>query len=230
MVIGGLQRFSLIDFPGKISAIIFTLGCNFRCPYCHNPELVDPKQYTETLQQDNVMDFLESRTGKLDAVVISGGEPTLHADLPEFVQRIKAMGFLVKLDTNGTNPDLLEELISRKLLDYVAMDIKAPLCKYEEIARVPVNMDAITQSIELLKHALIPHEFRTTIDKSLLTTKDIIDMAALLQGEELYILQQCVTSKVLDKAFMENSKPYDDRQLDNVVTQAQKYVKRCFVR
>jgi len=139
MIIGGLQRFSLIDYPGKISAILFTRGCNFRCPYCHNPELVDPQRYAEPWQEEEYWAFLQSRTQKLDAVVVTGGEPTLQEDLEPFLEKIRKMGFLIKLDTNGSNPDVLKDLLSANLVDYIAMDIKAPLEKYSEVAKVPID-------------------------------------------------------------------------------------------
>lgn len=133
MQIGGLQKFSLLDYPGKISAVVFTQGCNFRCPYCHNPELVDPARYQECLPEEEIFSFLETRRGKLEAVTVTGGEPTLQKSLAPFLRRIKDMGFLVKLDTNGSRPDVLEELLRQKLIDYIAMDIKAPLEKYEAV-------------------------------------------------------------------------------------------------
>ena len=139
MRIGGLQKSSLIDYPGKICAIVFTIGCNFRCPYCHNPELVD--ETAEELSQDEFFAFLEKRIGKLDAVTITGGEPTLHNDLVPFIIKIKELGFLVKLDSNGTHPDVLAQLISEKSVDYIAMDIKAPLQKYTQTVARPVDIE-----------------------------------------------------------------------------------------
>src|SRR6056297_2585563 len=127
MIIGALQKTSLIDYPGEISAVIFTRGCNFRCPYCHNPELVDKKRYTTALEINEVLTFLENRKGLLDGVVITGGEPTIYGDLPEFLLKIKQMGYLVKLDTNGTNPAMMRRVIDLNLVDYIAMDYKAPL-------------------------------------------------------------------------------------------------------
>lgn len=150
MVIGGLQKFSLIDYPHKISAIIFTIGCNFRCPFCHNPELVNPKIYPEKIPEKAVFEFLKNRRKKLDAVVITGGEPSLHKDLYQFISKIKSMGFLVKLDTNGTNPHILSKLIKDNLLDYLAMDIKGSLDKYEEIAGIKVNLENIKESVKII--------------------------------------------------------------------------------
>ena len=126
MVIAGFQKVSLSDFPGKISAIVFTQGCNFRCRYCHNPELVDPARYAAPLAVDAVLDFLAGRVGRIQGVVVTGGEPTLHADLPGLLARIKSLGLAVKLDTNGSRPDVLEEVFRQGIVDYIAMDIKAP--------------------------------------------------------------------------------------------------------
>jgi pyruvate formate lyase activating enzyme len=130
MRIGGLEKFTLADYDDHLSATVFTQGCNFRCPYCHNPELVDAHRFEPPIPEEDVLDFLARRRGQLDGVCISGGEPTLHADLPAFCRRVKALGYDVKLDTNGTNPDMLALLLRERLVDYVAMDYKAPLAKY----------------------------------------------------------------------------------------------------
>ncbi len=122
----------MIEYPGKICAIVFSQGCNFRCPYCYNPELVNPDLYKECLPEDEVFSFLAKRRGKLDAVTITGGEPTIQNDLIEFIKRVRKMGYLIKVDTNGSHPEVMEKLISRKLIDYIAMDVKGPLKKYQD--------------------------------------------------------------------------------------------------
>ena len=160
MVIGGVQKFSTVDDPGYVVAGLFTVGCNMRCGYCHNPELVLPEQYAGGIPEDEIFEFLQSRRGKLDGVFISGGEPTMHDDLPDLIRRCKNMGFRVKLDTNGTHPDMLRDILVEGLVDFIAMDIKGPLSKYSQIAARPVNLDAIKESIRLIK--TIDHEFRTT--------------------------------------------------------------------
>jgi len=139
MLIGGFQKFSLIDYPDKLSSIVFAAGCNFRCGYCHNPELVDPKRFGKFISEKEVLSFLKGRQKKLDAVVITGGEPTLQADLPDFMAKLKKLGFLAKLDSNGSNPKVLKKIIDGHLADYLAMDIKGPLEKYSEIACVKVE-------------------------------------------------------------------------------------------
>ena len=230
MIIGGLQRFSLIDYPGKISAIVFTRGCNFRCPYCHNPELVDPQRYAEPWQEEEFWAFLQSRTQKLDAVVVTGGEPTLQEDLQPFLEKIRKMGFLIKLDTNGSNPDVLKDLLSANLVDYIAMDIKAPLEKYSEVAKVPIDKTDIEKSIELIKQSTVDHEFRTTIAKNVLSKEDVVNIAKMLQGEKLYILQRCVPTKILDPLFLAQFEPYTHEELEQIANLIENYVLQCLVR
>jgi len=167
-----MQKFSLIDYPGKICAVIFTQGCNFRCPYCHNPELVNPRFYGECILEEELFQFLEKRQEKLDAIVITGGEPTIQADLTELIDKIKTMNFLVKIDTNGSHPQVLEKLIKEKHIDYIAMDVKAPLERYEEITASRINPFDIEKSMGLIMKSGIDYEFRTTVVKSLLNEKD----------------------------------------------------------
>ena len=201
MVIGGLQKFSLIDFPGRIGAIVFTRGCNFRCPYCHNPELVDPARYGPTLPEAEVISFLESRKGRLDAVTLTGGEPTLQPDIGRFLHAVKGMGYLTKIDTNGSNPDLLETLIQERLVDYVAMDVKGPLRKYEAITGVKVQTEKIRRSVALMADSGIGHEFRTTVARLQLDPADLAETAQWL-GLGLYVLQPFVPTKCLDPRFL----------------------------
>jgi pyruvate formate lyase activating enzyme len=202
MKIGGLQRVSLNDYPGKICATVFTQGCNFRCPYCHNPELVDPGQYGPIIPETEVLSFLAKRWGKLEAVTVTGGEPTLQKDLEKFLVEVKAMGYLVKVDTNGSNPDILSMLINRKLADYIAMDIKGPLKKYEQMAAAKVDVSRIQKSIRLITTSGIEHEFRTTVVRSQLGLKDLMSMARIIKQASLYVLQPFVAGKTLDSAFL----------------------------
>jgi pyruvate formate lyase activating enzyme len=202
MKIGGLQKFSLIDYPGRISAIVFTQGCNFRCPYCHNPELVDPAQYGPILSEEEVISFLEKRRGKLDAVTLTGGEPTLQPDLDRFLEVIKGMGYLTKIDTNGSNPDVLESLIHGRLVDYLAMDVKGPLQKYGQIAGTKVQTQKIRKSIALITASGIEHEFRTTVVRSQIVNEDLIAIAGLLKKGQLHVLQTFVPVKTLCPEFL----------------------------
>ncbi|MDD5525631.1 MAG: anaerobic ribonucleoside-triphosphate reductase activating protein, partial [Smithella sp.] len=146
MKIGGLQKVSLIDYPGLICGIVFLQGCNFKCPYCHNPELVDPKLFKPGIRENEVLEFLNTRKGKLDAISITGGEPTIQEDLTSFIKQIKKMGFAVKLDTNGSQPKVIKNLLAEKRLDFIAMDIKAPLEKYRNIVNTQVNTESIKES------------------------------------------------------------------------------------
>ncbi len=229
MLIGGLQKFSLIDYPGKICAIVFTQGCNLRCPYCHNPELVKPELFDTPLSENKVFSFLENRKGKLDAVEITGGEPTLQPDLLEFVKKIKDMGFLVKLDSNGTNPHVLERIIKNKLVDYLAMDVKAPLEKYSQVVGVRVNIANIRYSINLIMKSGINYEFRTTVVKSLLPREDIIKIGKLIRGAENYFLQRFILSKTLDKNFSDKT-TYSDKEFRDFKKILEKYVRKCEIR
>jgi pyruvate formate lyase activating enzyme len=202
MKIGGLQKVSLIDYPGLISAIIFLQGCNFKCSYCHNPELVDSKLFQPCIKEKEVLDFLNTRRGKLDAVVITGGEPTIHDGIALFIKQIKKMGFAVKLDTNGSQPQVIKNLLDEKLLDFIAMDIKAPLEKYKDIVKTQVNPDSIKESIRLILKAKIPYEFRTTVVASQLEEKDILQIGKMIAGAKHYVLQKFVPVKTLDKRFL----------------------------
>lgn len=192
MNINGLQKLSLVDFDGHIACTIFTGGCNFACPFCHNSTLVANKE--DRIDEDTILDFLKSRNGVLDSVVISGGEPTLNTDLPDFIKKIKALGFLVKLDTNGTNPSLLQYLIDSNLVDYVAMDIKNGQTNYDVTCNAKVNFEFIKQSIKILIRSNIGYEFRTTLVKEFHNTNDIIEIKNLISGADKCYLQKYVPS------------------------------------
>jgi pyruvate formate lyase activating enzyme len=202
MKIGGLQKISLIDYPGKICAIIFTQGCNFRCPYCHNPELVDPQRYGPVFSEGEVLAFLEKRRGRLEAVSVTGGEPTLQPDLEDFLQTVKKLGYLIKLDTNGSSPEVIGNLIRKRLVDFWAMDVKGPLGKYRQLAGLAVDPTDIQKSIALIVAAGTEHEFRTTVVRSLLDHDDLAAVARLVQGAKSYVLQGFVPVKTLSDDFL----------------------------
>jgi pyruvate formate lyase activating enzyme len=231
MLIGGFQKFSLIDYPDKLSAIIFTQGCNFRCPYCHNPELVEPKLFQKPLDEKIIFSFLEARKGKLDAVVITGGEPTLQKDLPEFIRKIKNAGFLVKLDSNGTNPGMLQLLIEEKLVDYIAMDIKAPLEKYDKIIHAQIDSNIIKESIDVIMNSSLNYEFRTTFVKGMLTKAEIISLGKLIKGAKIYVLQKLINrGKLLDPSFMNSTLEYSNEELNLIKQGILNYVMQCIIR
>jgi pyruvate formate lyase activating enzyme len=198
MLIGGFQKFSLIDYPNKTCGIIFTQGCNFRCPFCHNPELVDPELFGAPIPFEDVLSFLKRRVGLLDAVEFTGGEPTLQVDLKEAILAVRNLGFLVKVDTNGSNPDLVKELIENKLVDYVAMDVKAPLEEYENAIGVKCNIENIAQSIEIIKDSLVDYEFRTTMIRGIIKGIDSVEkIGKLLNRAKLYFMQRPHFDKML---------------------------------
>lgn len=231
MKIGGLHKQTLVDYPGEIAAMLFTTGCNFRCPYCQNSELILKKNKFD-LNIDRIMTFLQERKDFLDAVVISGGEPTLHKDLPDFIKKIKQMGYLIKLDTNGSNLEMLNYLLKNKLLDYVAMDIKAPL-KYENYKRTVQNITSrefwnVKMSINLLKTSSIKIEFRTTVVPFLHSVKDIINIAKYIKGARLYSLQQFNPQKTLNPTFAQIA-PFSPQELNKIAEQCQPYVKQVRV-
>ena len=196
MIIKGLQKLTLLDFPDKMACTLFTYGCNFRCPFCQNGSLVLPERRTDDLiAEDEFFAFLEKRRGLLEGVCISGGEPTLMPDLPHFIEKIKSMGYPVKLDTNGYRPDVLEELIKGGLLDYVAMDIKNSKERYGETTGIPdLDVKLIERSAEILMSGSLPFEFRTTVLKSLHSIEDMHSIGAWLRGEERFFLQSFLDS------------------------------------
>lgn len=189
MKIAGLQKNSMVDYPGKISAVVFTQGCNMNCGYCHNRRLIGHTGEQGVYNEDSILAFLEKRRGLLDGVVVSGGEPTLQKDLPCFLERVKKMGFRTKLDTNGTDPVCLKNLLSAGLLDYVAMDVKAPMCKYGKVCCSAVNTEKLMESIDLIKDSSVEYEFRTTYTPEL-DGNDLIDISRTIRGARKYVLQQ----------------------------------------
>ena len=223
-VIGGIQKTSLLDFPNKISAIVFTKGCNFNCGYCHNPNLVKPKTQEDIYSTDVFLEFLKKRQGKLDGVVISGGEATLQKDLIPFIKEVKELGFAVKLDTNGYLPDVLENVINQKLVDYIAMDIKAPLDKYSLITRVNTDTSKIEKSINLVMESGIDYEFRTTVLKSQLDYNDFEKIGKLIQGAKKYYLQKFEAKTDILDMDLASEKTYSDAEFDEIIKILKKYI------
>ncbi|MEI8360905.1 MAG: anaerobic ribonucleoside-triphosphate reductase activating protein [bacterium] len=238
MIIGGIEKLTLLDYPGKLAAIIFTQGCNFRCQYCYNPMLVWPiedgrlkyqRDHSQIIESDLFV-FLESRRGKLDGVVISGGEPTLHRDLPVFIKKIKDLGFAIKLDTNGTNSVMLKDLLSQNLLDYVAMDIKAPFAKYEQVTAVTVDLKNIEESIAIIKKSGLPYEFRTTLVPGLHDLEAVEQMGQLIIGADKWYLQFFKSDTDLVSRGLENKPRFTHAEMTAMATVGQKYAKLCVVR
>ncbi len=213
--IKGLEKFAPLDFPGFISSTVFLGGCNFRCPYCHNADLVLRPSSLPTIPLEYFVTYLDSRRGWLEGVCISGGEPFLQEELEVLCRVIKDRNLLVKIDTNGSFPARLEELIKDKLVDYVAMDIKAPLRRYVQVVRVPVREEDIRRSIEVIRAAGIPHLFRTTVVPGLVGEEDLLEIAALLQGAPVFQVQQFSTRNPIDPGYL-HIKPYKIDEIDRM--------------
>lgn len=195
MKISGLQKLTLLDYPGHLACTVFTAGCNFRCPFCQNASLVLPSKEISQYREEEILNFLSSRKHILEGLCISGGEPTMQPDLTDFIRKVKSMGYSVKLDTNGTHPKLLRELIEDQLIDMVAMDIKNSKESYPKTSGIEIlNINSIEESVDFLKEGRIPYEFRTTIVRELHTKKDMDDIGKWLYGSSPYYLQAFVDS------------------------------------
>ncbi len=234
MKIGGLQKFSLLDYPENISAIVFTQGCNFRCSFCYNPMLVLPKRRKlkdhPYLSEGDLFEFLNERKGKLGGIVITGGEPTIHKDLPELIKKIKDLGFKIKLDTNGTNPEMLKKLINKKLINYIAMDIKCTLDKYKKATKFKGDFANIKKSVKMIMNSKLPYEFRTTVVPSLVEKEDIKKMGETIKGASVWYLQQFKPDTDLINKDFQKIKPYEEEELVEMAKIARKYVKKCEIR
>jgi len=224
MDIRGFIETSFLDWDGKISSVIFLPLCNFSCPFCNNASLLSKIELLPALDPEAIDEFLDKRKSFIDGVVLTGGEPTLQPDLISYIKHLKSMKFLVKLDTNGTNPQILKELMSEKLLDYVAMDIKAPLDeRYFKASGTQVDLNKIRESIKLLMGSGIDYEFRTTVCPAFHEEKDLIDIAKEIPGAKKYVLQQFVAKDVLDPNLLK-IKPYSKEELSDLARSARKYV------
>jgi pyruvate formate lyase activating enzyme len=224
VLIKGLNKTCLIDFQPYTSCVVFLGGCNFRCGYCHNPDLVLHFNNIPTISEDEFFSFLDSRKKWLDGVVISGGEPTIHKDLVSFIAKIKEKGYLVKLDTNGSNPAVISELIDKKLVDYIATDIKTSLGDYNNVCGVDVDIKKIRESIEIIKNSSVDHEFRTTFIPGIVTRENAIKIGETLKGTRKYVIQNFREKADMIEARFKNLKPYSKEELEEI----KKAVKDCF--
>lgn len=228
MKIGGFQKTSLLDYPDRISAIVWTSGCSFRCPFCYNKNLA--LGTAELFPEEEILSFLSKRKALLEGVVISGGEPLLHDDIVDFVKRIKDLRLLVKIDTNGSFPERLSELLEKQLVDYVAMDVKAPKKKYPQLIGVNTDLSKIEASIDILKTKAPAYEFKTTFIPGLLTKEDIIEIAQWLKGADAYFLQQFKVIKPLVSPNLETVIPYPRDYVYETLAAIKPFFKRCAVR
>ncbi|UZE94128.1 MAG: anaerobic ribonucleoside-triphosphate reductase activating protein [Candidatus Pacearchaeota archaeon] len=231
MIIGGFQKVTLIDYPKKISSTIFVQGCNFRCPFCYNPQLVLKK--VPAISEEEIFSYLEKRKRFIDAVVICGGEPTIYNDLPEFCKKIKELGFLIKIDTNGSNPEMLQTLIKNKLVDYIAMDIKTTIKQddYERVAQRIIDIEQIKQSIEIIKQ-IKNYEFRTTCVPGIITEEKLMEIAQYLkesQANKLFSLQQFQPQNTLIEHY-EKIEPYTKQELKKFQKALKPYFEQIHLR
>ncbi len=228
MVFGGFQKLTLLDYPGKVSCTLFTKGCNFYCPFCHNAFLVDVDDRIEQIEESEVLSYLKKRQGILEGVCISGGEPLLNREIDSFMEKVKALGYSIKLDTNGSFPERLKELVAKGLVDYVAMDVKNSLDKYAATAGCEnINLNNIEESIDFLLSGTVDYEFRTTVVNELHTAEDIEKLAKRIKGAKRYFLQNFVDS---GNVIEENLNPLNTNELEAMKEAAQKYVEAATVR
>jgi len=222
MRIGGFQKTSLLDYPEHISAIVWTVGCNFRCPFCYNTELVN--RNAEEFSQEEIFSYLKKRKDMLEALVISGGEPLQHDDIEQFCKKVKDIGYKIKIDTNGTFPDKLQNLIDKKLVDYVSMDVKAPVEKYDKLAGRKVDISKIKKTIKIIQDSNIDYEFKTTYVPDLLKKEDIANIADWLKGSKKFYLQQYKNDIPVISSELNTLSPYPREY----VLETLEKVKPCF--
>ncbi len=230
MLISGFQKSTLLDYPGKVSALIFTYGCNLRCEYCHNPELVVlPCNKTNITTNEEVLSFLKSRKDLLDALVITGGEPTLQKDLIPFIKEVKKIGLLVKLDTNGTNSKIVKELLDLDIVDYWAMDIKYEDEIYEQNLQKDVQYEEIKRSIKLIKERARDYEFRTTYVKGIHSIKSAEGIGKLIEGSKRYYIQNFRPGKTINPG-LNRSNSFTPKELKQIEKTIKKYIKEVEIR
>ena len=223
--IGGVKKTSLLDYPNKISAIVFTKGCNFNCGFCHNPGLIRNETNEDEVKVTSFLNFLETRKGKLEGVVITGGEPTLQKDLKLFIKEIKDMNFSVKLDTNGYKPEILDELLNENLIDYIAMDIKAPKEKYSFVTGIEINMEKIEKSIDIIMKSGIDYEFRTTFMPYYHSIQDFEEIGKLIKRARIYYLQKFEARTEINNEKLKEEKNFSNKDINEIINILKPYVK-----
>ncbi|QVK18457.1 anaerobic ribonucleoside-triphosphate reductase activating protein [Mycoplasmatota bacterium] len=225
-MIGGIVKFSLIDYPDKISCVLFLSGCNFRCPYCHNRPLV--LNQTDGVSYEELKQFLESRKQQLEGVVITGGEPTINPNFMKVITLAKSLGYSIKLDTNGTRPDVLKELIDKALVDYIAMDIKTTTNYYQQLTKYNKSLNGILESIDLLLHSTIDYEFRTTVVNNYHHSLDFNEIGCMIKGAKKYVLQNYRYSK--NQIKEEQLLPFTKQKLEKAKTIMNNYVSDIIIK
>lgn len=233
MIIGGIQKNSFIDYPGKISCVLFLRGCNFRCPYCHNPDLVlRPFPETNPVNDIEIFEWLKIRHGFLDGVVITGGEPTLQKDLLSLCRKVKNLGYPIKLDTNGSRPGVLEDLFLNDVLDYVAMDVKTDPLRYDSLTQAPIDPALLLKSIRLIMSSGLPYEFRTTCVRPFVDEGIITMIGKTIEGAMCYALQAFSNAgKILNPNFFSNREPgFNQEEMERLRLFAAPWVKKCILR
>ena len=227
MLIGGFEKNTLLDYPGKISSIVFTYGCNLRCRYCHNPELVtEPIKQNSVVSEDTVLSYLKKRQGLIDALVITGGEPTLQKDLIPFINKVRDLGYLIKLDTNGVLDSVVEDILNQDIVDYWAMDIKYPSEYYKEY---DIDFKSIKRSAKLIMDKAKDYEFRTTYVKGMHSIEDAKGIGEIIKGAKRYCIQNFRKGKTIDPS-LDNSNSFTDKELIRIKKIASKYVKDVNIR
>jgi pyruvate formate lyase activating enzyme len=230
MKFAGLNKCTLLDFPKTMAAVLFTQGCSFRCHYCHNPSLVDPEQFSDhSYSEKELLLFLEKRRAQLQGVVISGGEPLMHPEIIPFIKEVKALGYRIKIDTSGYFPKRLQQLLDEKYIDYIAMDIKAPLQKYHSIVGITCDTKKILTSIDLITSSDCDYEFRSTILPALHTQEDIMAMGRMIKGAKQYILQNFRPMTTLNDAYTTESS-FSMQKLEYFQQKLHTFVQSCHIR
>lgn len=234
MIIGGIQKTTLIDYPKKVACTIFTSGCNFRCPFCYSQELILPEKIKEhpQISEEEILGFLKERKGLLDACVLCGGEPTIQRDLDVFCKKIKDLGFLIKLDTNGSNPSVIKDLLKKNLLDYIAMDVKTNLDekKYQKASGSNIKIDKIKESVEMIKNSGVDYEFRTTVVPGIHGKEDIVQLAKDISFAKKYYIQNFLNEKPTINPKFLNINPFSKEFLEDIKDQISCYFEICQIR
>ena len=228
MVFHGFQKMTMLDFPGYVACTDFTPGCNFRCPFCHNSLLVTRMNDNEIYTEDDILSYLKKRQGVIDGICISGGEPLMHDDIFDFVRKVKEIGLLVKIDTNGSFPDKLRKLIDSGNIDYVAMDIKNCPDRYAETVAIPgFDFEPVRKSVQILLEGKINYEFRTTVVKEFHTPQDMVSVGELIKGADRYFLQHFIES---EGNIQQGLTPLCKEEMENLRQIAAEYVKNAELR